>query len=67
MTAAPTPTPRYLTRPEAASYSAISLRTLDALVAEGSLPVARIGSRVVVDRDDLDAFLAGRKVRAAAT
>ncbi|TWT86637.1 Helix-turn-helix domain protein [Pseudobythopirellula maris] len=58
---------RYLKRAEGAAYIGVSLRTLDALLAEGEIPKIGVGSRVVLDRADLDQFMAGRKSAAAQT
>jgi len=44
-------------RQGAARYLGIKLRTLDALLASGELPCSRIGRRVVILYDDLDALL----------
>lgn len=55
---------RYLSRPEAADYLRVSLRTLDGLAASGDPPAIRLGTRVVFDRADLDVFMTGRKAAA---
>lgn len=52
---------RYLSRSDAATYAGVSLRTVDALLADGEVPAIRIGARVLIDRTDLDSFLASRK------
>ncbi len=44
-------------RAGAARYLGIKQRTLDALLATGELPCSRIGRRVVILYDDLDALL----------
>ena len=55
-----------LTRKEAAERLAISLRTLDGLIARGQLPAYRIGPKSVRLREsDLDAYVAGRLVAPA--
>lgn len=54
---------RLLTRKEAAARLAISLRSLDALIARGAIPAYRIGGKSVRIKDsDLDAYLEQRLV-----
>lgn len=47
--------PLWLTRIEAAEYLKVSLRHLDALLADGRLPCKRLGHSVRISRVDLDA------------
>jgi predicted DNA-binding transcriptional regulator AlpA len=48
---------------EAADYIGISKSTLDKLRCYGGGPIfIKVGARVVYDRMDLDAWLAGKKV-----
>ena len=42
------------TRKEAAQWLNVSLRTLDALIAEKKLPVKRFGRRIMIHQNDLD-------------
>jgi len=44
---------KLLTRPETAKFLRISLRKLDQLAAEGDIPYAKIGGRVVYREEDL--------------
>jgi excisionase family DNA binding protein len=53
--------PKALTLPEAASYARVSLNTIKRNVAAGRLATVRIGRRVVVLVEDLDAFLGARR------
>lgn len=48
-----------LTRQESADYLAVGLRTIDRMVAEGTLPAFRVGATraVRIRRADLDAAL----------
>jgi excisionase family DNA binding protein len=46
----------FLSKKSAASMLAISLRTLDNLIAAKEIPVRRIGRRVVVSRRALEEF-----------
>jgi excisionase family DNA binding protein len=43
----PSLTPLFITRPEAARMLAVNLRTVDAWIANGTLPVIRKGRRCV--------------------
>ena len=53
----------FFTKREAAEYTRLSPRTLDAAKANGALPFYRIGSRkVLFKRDDLDRWLAPCRV-----
>lgn len=56
---------RTFTRAEAADELAISLRSIDRLLADGSLPRVRLGRRVVLLDQDLDALLVQKRERAA--
>ena len=57
-----------LTRKEAAARLAVSLRTLDGLIARGQLPAYRIGPKAVRLREaDLEAYVAGHVVYAKPT
>ena len=54
-----------ITRKEAAARLAVSLLTLDGLVARGQLPAYRIGPKAVrLKTEDLEAYLAGHLVYA---
>lgn len=57
--------PRYLSAGEAGAYLRLSLSWIRKATRAGTIPCARIGTRVVYDRLDLDAWVAARK-RAAA-
>lgn len=46
---------------EAAAMTSLSVRTIRKAIADGRLPVARIGRRIVVRREQLEKFLAGDK------
>ena len=54
----------YLSRVGAAEYLGLCARTIDRLAAERRIPVVRVGSRVLFERADLDAFAAACKVAA---
>lgn len=45
-------------RREAASALSVSLRTIDGLVADCTLPVLRLGKRVLIPKKSLDEFAA---------
>lgn len=54
--------PRMLALPEVAKVLGISLRTLRAQIARGALKIVRPSpKRVVVDRRDLEAFIAANR------
>lgn len=56
---------RWFRRREAAEYMGVCLSTLDALMAERSLPFAKLSPKVVVlDRDDLDRWVERQKTPA---
>ncbi len=59
-----------LTRREAAAFLRISLRKLDSLAADGSIPFSKIGSseraRVVYDKTDLEAYVRRQRIDVAA-
>ena len=58
----------YITRKQAAARLAISVRTLDGLIARGQLPAYRIGPKAVRLREsDLDDYAAARLVAPART
>lgn len=48
---------------EAATYMGVSRRTLETLMANGTLPTVREGSLVRLDRGDLDQWIEMRKSR----
>lgn len=54
---------RLLSEAEAARYLGISRWTLRDLIHRGDLPCVRIGRRVLLDREDLDAYLVRVKIR----
>ncbi len=45
---------KYLSRPEAAEYLGVAVRTIDRMLALGELRRRRVRGRVLVLRDDLD-------------
>jgi excisionase family DNA binding protein len=49
---------RWLTRREVATYLRASQGTVDKLLREGRLPVAKLGRRVLIDRLEVDKRLA---------
>jgi excisionase family DNA binding protein len=57
--------PRLLSQQEAAGYLGISYWTLRDLVFRRELPFVKIGRRILVDRQDLDAYLDRSKIRRA--
>jgi len=46
-----------LTRPEAAQIMGVSMRKTDSLIAEGKLPVVRIGASVRISQKSLAEFI----------
>ena len=53
----------YLTRQQAADRLAVSLRTLDGLIARGAIPAYRVGPKIVrIREDELEAYVSGRLV-----
>jgi excisionase family DNA binding protein len=48
---------RWLSVPLAADYLASSEAAIRARIERGTLPVRRLGSRVLIDRDELDRIL----------
>lgn len=52
---------RLLTPKEAAAYLNIGERTLWTITAEGTIPSIKLGRSVRYDRNDLDAFICGRR------
>lgn len=52
--------PRWLKIPTAVSYSAIGRSTLYELMNAGKIRSHRIGAARVIDRESLDAFIAGQ-------
>jgi excisionase family DNA binding protein len=57
----PRPSEGLLTTAEAADRLSISLRSLQAIIATGEIPIVRIGRRVAIDPRDLDAFVRARR------
>ncbi len=57
--------PRYFSAPDAAKYLCLSMSWLRKATMDGRIPHAKIGVRVVYDRDDLDEFIRQRKVETA--
>lgn len=51
-------TPRLISQHEAAAYLGISYWTLRDLVFRGDIPYVRVKRRVLVDRLDLEAYIA---------
>jgi excisionase family DNA binding protein len=60
-----TPYPRYLSAPDAAKYMCLSMSWLRKATMDGKIPHAKVGVRVVYDREDLDQFIQQRKVETA--
>lgn len=59
--------PRYLSPKQAAVYTGIAVKTLEALRLRGDgPPFSKVGWRVVYDTHDLDAYMAARRVRSVA-
>ena len=56
------PQSRLLSQSAAAAYLGISKWTLRDLVFRGEIPCVRIKRRILVDRQDLDAFLDRSKI-----
>ncbi len=53
---------RWMSRPNGAAYAGLSLRLVDALIAEGKLKPSRPSKRrVLLDREDLDRYLEASK------
>lgn len=50
-------TPRWATKAEAAEYARCSTRTLERRIASGEITGYNVGSRVVVDLNEIDANL----------
>lgn len=55
--------PRYMTVPEASDYLRISPSYLRKATRAGDVACARLGQRVIYDRQELDAWVARRTVR----
>ena len=58
----PEPVRRLLSQQEAAVYLGISYWTLRELNFRGDIPYLRIGRRILVDRQDVDAYLERGKI-----
>jgi excisionase family DNA binding protein len=54
--------PILLSRSEVATALCLGQRTVDELIAQGTLPSIRIGRRVLVRQDVLDQFVQARRV-----
>ena len=52
---------RLFSRQQAAAYLGISLTGLKSLLVSGAFPMLKIGSRTLIDRDDIDDFIDGQK------
>jgi excisionase family DNA binding protein len=50
-----------LNRPAVATALAVSLRTVDTLIANGSLRVVRLGKSVRIRQEDIEALLEGAR------
>jgi excisionase family DNA binding protein len=62
MPSRPTPTIRpLLNRAAVAATLAVSIRTVDTLIANGSLKVVRLGKSVRVRQEDIEALLEGAR------
>lgn len=57
------PAPRLLSIPQAAAYLGVSAWALRHLIWEGQLPEVRVRRRVMVDVEDLQAFIRAAKRR----
>jgi excisionase family DNA binding protein len=53
----------YLTKTEAAEYARCSIRTINRALAAGDLPRYGAVNRALFTKEDLDAWLKGRKGR----
>jgi excisionase family DNA binding protein len=49
--------PTFLTKAHACHYSGLCVRTIDAAREAGHLPSYKVGRRVLIRREDLDAYL----------
>lgn len=50
-------TPRLLSQKDAATYSGVSLRTVEYLVASSAVASVKIGKRRLIEKESLDAFI----------
>ena len=48
---------KYYTKRQASAYSTLSLRSLDYAICRGHLKAYKVGRKVLITGDDLDAFL----------
>lgn len=55
--------PRYMTIDECAAYSRLSVDHIYHLASEGKLRCAKLGKRVIFDREDVDRWIARRKTK----
>jgi excisionase family DNA binding protein len=55
----------YLTRPEAAKFLGVSPAMLDKLMRQNELVIVRIGTRIMFDVADLNAFAKSCKTKSA--
>ncbi len=55
-------TPRLLGLKSAAGYLSLSYWTVRELIWRGEIPSVRVGRRILVDREDLDAFIERNKL-----
>jgi excisionase family DNA binding protein len=55
--------PGALDKKSAAAYLGIGLRTLERLINHGEMPIIKLGRRVVIRKEALDAFLKAREHR----
>jgi excisionase family DNA binding protein len=62
----PTTLPLVLTVADACRYSALSRTRLYTLLADGSISARKVAKRTLVERQSLDAFMAGRTTYYAA-
>lgn len=56
------PQPRYLTVVQAAQYMGVGVFFVRCQAKAGNLPHSVLGNRFVFDREDLDKFVASKKV-----
>ena len=58
-------TPRYLSKRDAASFCGVSIRCLDYARSRGALPYHQMGRKVLLDVNDLVAWLDSHRVGVA--
>lgn len=58
---------RYLRKPTAAVYLDCSVDTIDRLIADGTLTARRLRGDYRLDRQEIDAYMSGRRRRRRAS